>query len=61
MVGSLDRVAWEPSETAWAKLLAQLVVFKEESRDCTAVPQRLGKRIQQKHRLLYVVVFDSLL
>ena len=31
MIGSLDRVAWEPSETAWAKLLAQLVVFKEES------------------------------
>ena len=27
----------------------------------TAVPQRLGKRIQQKHRLLYVVVFNSLL
>ena len=48
MIGSLDRVAWEPSETAWAKLLAQLVVFKEESRGCTTVPQRWGKRMNKK-------------
>ena len=39
---------WEPSETAWAKLLAQLVVFKEESGGSTAVPQRWGPKIQEK-------------
>ena len=39
---------WEPSETAWAKLLAQLVVFKEESRGCTAVPHKWGKKMNKK-------------
>jgi len=39
---------WEPSETAWAKLLAQLVVFKEESGGCTIVPQRWGKKMNNK-------------
>ena len=37
-VALLDGIGfdWEPSETAWAKMLAQLVVFKEEARGCTA-------------------------
>ena len=39
---------WEPSETDWAKLIAQLVVFKEESRGCTAVPRSWGKQMNKK-------------
>ena len=39
---------WEPSETAWAKLLAQLVVFKEELGGCTTVPQSWGKKMNKK-------------
>ena len=35
-------------ETAWAKLLAQLVVFKEESGGCTAVPQSWGKKMYNR-------------
>ena len=35
-------------ETAWAKLLAQLVVFKEESGGSTAVPQSWGKKMNKK-------------
>ena len=34
---------------AWAKLLAQLVVFKEESGGCTAVPKTSwGKKMNKK-------------
>ena len=39
---------WEPLETDWAKLLAQLEVFKEESGGCTAVPASWGKRMNKK-------------
>ena len=39
---------WEPSETAWAKLLAQLVVFKEESGGCTTVSPSWGKKMYNK-------------
>ena len=38
----------DPNETAWAKLLAQLVVFKEESRGSTAVPHKWGKKMNKK-------------
>ena len=36
-VALLDGIGldWDPQETAWAKLLAQLVAFKEESGGCT--------------------------
>ena len=37
---------WDPNATAWAKLLAQLVVFKEKSGGCTAVPRNWGKKNQ---------------
>ena len=37
-----------PSETDWAKLLAQLVVFKGESGGSTAVPARWGKKMNKK-------------
>ena len=49
-VALLDGIGfdWEPQETDWAKLLAQLVVFKEESRGCTTVPERWGPKIQAK-------------
>ena len=49
-VALLDSIGfeWEPSETAWAKLLAQLEVFKEESGGCTAVPQSWGKKMNKK-------------
>ena len=42
---------WEPQETDWAKLLAQLVVFKEESGGRTDVPQNWGPAIQKKFGL----------
>ena len=35
-------------ETAWAKLLAQLVVFKEKSGGCTIVPRSWGKKMNKK-------------
>ena len=35
-------------ETAWAKLLAQLVVFKGELDGCTDVPEAWGPRTQAK-------------
>ena len=40
-VALLDGIGldWDPNATAWAKLLAQLVVFKEKSRGCTIVPK----------------------
>ena len=42
-------VTWDPQETAWAKLLAQqLVVFKEESGGCAAVPRSWGKKMNSK-------------
>ena len=49
-VALLDGIGldWEPLETAWAKLLAQLVVFKEESGGCTAVPKSWGKKMNKK-------------
>ena len=39
---------WDPNATAWAKLLAQLVVFKEKSGGCTAVPASWGKKTNKK-------------
>ena len=38
----------DPNATAWAKLLAQLVVFKEKSGGCTAVPASWGKKTNKK-------------
>ena len=46
--GLWDDLDWEPSETAWVKLLAQLEVFKEESGGCTAVPRSWGKKMNKK-------------
>ena len=45
----LDGIGFEREllETAW-KLLAQLVVFKEESGGCTTVPQSWGKKMNKK-------------
>ena len=44
-VALLDGIGfdWEPQETDWAKLFAQLEVFKEGSGGCTAVPKSWGK------------------
>ena len=39
---------WDPNATAWAKLLAQLVVFKEKSGGCTIVPKSWGKKMNKK-------------
>ena len=39
---------WDPNATAWAKLLAQLVVFKEKSGGCTAVPASWGKKMYNR-------------
>ena len=49
-VALLDGIGldWEPSETDWAKLLAQLVVFKEKSGGCTIVPRSWGKKTNKK-------------
>ena len=41
-------VNWDPSDTAFANLLAQPVVFKKHSIGCTAVPQILCKKINDK-------------
>ena len=40
--------SWGPNETEWAKLLAQLVVFKEKSGGSTAVPESWGKKMNTK-------------
>ena len=49
-VALLDAIGldWEPLETDWAKLLARLVVFKEESDGCTTVPRSWGKKMNKK-------------
>ena len=39
---------WEPSETDWAKLLAQLVTFKEELGGCTDGLESWGKKMNKK-------------
>ena len=49
-VALLDGIGldWDPQETAWAKLLAQLVVFKAESGGCAAVPRSWGTKMNSK-------------